>query len=308
MTHNAILSFDIPTINHLRTGKVRELYGIDETEDRDAALLMIATDRLSAFDVIMPNGIPDKGRVLTQISKFWFDRYGADIPHHLISADIDEIIAIVPELKKFHSQLEGRSMLCRTAKPLAIECIVRGYLAGSGWKEYKQAGSVCGIKLPQGLRESDKLPNVIFTPSTKAEEGHDINITEAKAREIVGSKVFECAKQRSIALYSKAANYALDRGIIICDTKFEFGQIGEEIILIDEVLTPDSSRFWPKDQYSPGRAQPSFDKQFVRDYLETLDWDKTPPGPQLPAEIVTRTRKKYLQAYELLTGVKLVAV
>ncbi len=308
MKQNAILAFDIPTIEHLRTGKVRELYGIDETEDRDAALLMIATDRISAFDVIMPNGIPDKGRVLTQISRFWFDRYGAEIPHHLISADIDEIIRIVPELKKFRMTLAGRSMLCRKAKPLAIECIVRGYLAGSGWKEYKKSGSVCGIKLPRGLRESDKLPEVIFTPSTKADEGHDINISEERARVIVGDKVFECVKQRSIALYSKAADYALARGIIICDTKFEFGQIADELILIDEVLTPDSSRFWPKDQYEPGHAQPSFDKQFVRDYLETLDWEKTPPGPQLPADIVTRTREKYLQAYELLTGAKLVTV
>ncbi|MBN1493588.1 MAG: phosphoribosylaminoimidazolesuccinocarboxamide synthase [Candidatus Omnitrophica bacterium] len=306
MTYTAIISFTTPNIKHLRTGKVRELYGIAATADREESLLMVATDRISAFDVIMPNGIPDKGRVLTQISKFWFDRYGNDIPHHLISADIDEIIGIVPELADHRAALEGRSMLCKKATPLTIECIVRGYLAGSGWKEYKKSHSVCGIKLPVGLKESDKLPEVIFTPSTKADEGHDINITEEQARKIAGDDVFETVRERSVELYSKAATYALNKGIIICDTKFEFGQIDGELVLIDEVLTPDSSRFWPKDQYKPGRSQPSFDKQFVRDYLESLDWDKTPPGPVLPDEIVCKTREKYLQAYEFITGMKLV--
>ncbi|MFC1809808.1 phosphoribosylaminoimidazolesuccinocarboxamide synthase, partial [Candidatus Omnitrophota bacterium] len=292
----------------LRTGKVRELYGIEANDTREEALLMIATDRISAFDVIMPNGIPDKGRVLTQISKFWFDRYGSDIPHHLISADIDEIISIVPELTDHRDQLEGRSMLCKKAQPLTIECIVRGYLAGSGWKEYKKSNSVCGINLPEGMLESDKLPEIIFTPSTKADEGHDINITEERAREIAGNEIFESVKKRSIELYSQAAAYALDNGIIICDTKFEFGERKGEIILIDEVLTPDSSRFWPKDQYVPGKSQRSFDKQFVRDYLETLVWNKTPPGPVLPQDIVEKTREKYLQAYELVTGQKLIGV
>ena len=308
MSENAVLSLNIPNVKHVRTGKVRELYAIAATGTRDEALLMVATDRISAFDVIMPNGIPDKGKILTQISTFWFDKFGSDIPHHLISADADEIIRIVPELAPHRSALAGRSMLVKKADPLAIECIVRGYLAGSGWKEYKKSGTVCGIRLPAGLQESSVLPDVIFTPSTKADEGHDENITEARAREIVGDRVFETVKQQSISLYARAAAYAYERGIIICDTKFEFGALDSAIILIDEVLTPDSSRFWPKDQYAPGRPQPSFDKQFVRDYLESLDWNKTPPGPVLPDDIVAKTREKYMQGYALLTGNVLAAL
>lgn len=291
-----ILSTDFITdIPLFKRGKVRDIYQIGSD------LLIIATDRISAFDVVMPNGIPDKGKVLTGLSNFWFNFTKGIIKNHVISADFDSIASRENKLKKYRKQLLGRSMLVKKTMPLSIECVVRGYLAGSGWKEYKQTKTISGIKLPEGIFESGKLQNPVFTPSTKAETGHDENITEDKAKTIAGEKVFNFIKDASIKLYKKAADYALSKGIIIADTKFEFGTVSDEIILIDEALTPDSSRFWPKNSYNPGKAQPSFDKQFVRDYLETLDWDKRPPGPQLPKDIVIKTRRKYLQALELLT-------
>jgi phosphoribosylaminoimidazole-succinocarboxamide synthase len=265
-------------------------------------LLFVATDRISAFDCIMPNGIPRKGEVLTQISYFWFAQTEGFQPNHLLSRSDDPLPAV---LQPYAAQLARRSMVVKKAKPLAIECVVRGYLAGSGWKEYRENQTVCGIKLPPGLLESSELPAPIFTPATKAESGHDENISFAEAAGIVGADIAEQARAASLKLYRFARDYARKRGIIIADTKFEFGMLGGQLILIDEVLTPDSSRFWPADQYQPGKAQPSFDKQFVRDYLETLDWNKTPPAPALPAEVVARTQAKYLEAYERLTGRKL---
>ncbi|MBN1405744.1 MAG: phosphoribosylaminoimidazolesuccinocarboxamide synthase [Candidatus Omnitrophica bacterium] len=307
----ALLNTDLPDIKLFKKGKVRDVYAIGDK------LLIVATDRISAFDVIMPNGIPDKGKILTQISTFWFDFTKTIIKNHIIATGFDEMVSIEPNLAKYKSQIEGRSMLVKKTAPLTIECVVRGYLAGSGWKEYKQSGAVCGIKLPKGLKESDKLPKPIFTPSTKAEAGHDENITPEKAADSIGKDIFETISEKSIEIYKKASDYALTKGIIIADTKFEFGKLnaviassGEtrgkqshnEIILIDEVLTPDSSRFWPKDEYSPGKGQPSFDKQFVRDYLETLDWNKTPPGPQLPEDVARKTQEKYRQALAMLTS------
>lgn len=301
ITTNPLLQTDLPGISLVSRGKVRDVYAID-----DARLLFVATDRISAFDVVMPNGIPDKGKVLTQISLFWFQRLrdvvrSQIVRNHLISANT----SVYPsKLKPFQSQLDGRSMLVRRLKIVPIECIVRGYLAGSGWKEYQKSGTVCGIKLPEGLRESDKLPQPIFTPSTKAESGHDMNISPAQAAEIVGQRIARQLEELSLALYQAAADYARMRGIIIADTKFEFGidVDGGNIVLADEVLTPDSSRFWDVETYEPGRPQDSFDKQFVRDYLETLDWNKEPPGPVLPDEVVEKTRAKYLEAYQRLTG------
>ena len=293
---NAITKINIPELNLFREGKVRNVY------DLGNKLLFVASDRISAFDVIMPNGIPEKGKILNMISKFWFNKTKDVISNHMISTDIDEIIKENPILEQHRLQLEGRSMLVKKAQPVMIECIVRGYLSGSGWKDYQETGMVSGIKLPVGLKNSDKLENPIFTPSTKADEGHDINITQDEMKEEVGVEVFNLLKEKSIALYKKARDYAEEKGIIIADTKFEFGKIGKDIILMDEALTPDSSRFWPKDDYESGRQQKSFDKQFVRDYLETLDWDKTPPGPHLPEEIVLKTREKYMQAYKILTG------
>jgi len=265
-------------------------------------LLFVATDRISAFDCIMPNGIPRKGEVLTQISYFWFAQTQSFQPIHLISRPHEPLPA---ELKAFAAQLAGRSMIVKKAKPLAIECVVRGYLAGSGWKEYRTAQTVCGIKLPAGLKESSELPEPIFTPATKAETGHDENISFEQAAGIVGNDIAQRVRTASLRIYNTARDYARKRGIIIADTKFEFGLLEGELILIDEVLTPDSSRFWPADQFQPGKSQPSFDKQFVRDYLETLDWNKTPPAPALPDEVVARTQAKYLEAYERLTGHKL---
>jgi len=299
MSEETVLSLDIKEVPLFRKGKVREVYDLGEE------LLFVVTDRLSAFDVVMPNGIPDKGKVLNMISVFWFN-FTADIAeNHMITVDIDEIIQRYDMLKPYKDILNGRSMLVRKAEPVSAECIVRGYLSGSGWKDYKREGKVCGIQLPEGLNESEKLAEPIFTPSTKADSGHDMNISEDELKEALGEELLKFLKETSIALYKKASEYARSKGIIIADTKFEFGKIGNKIILMDEALTPDSSRFWPLDDYETGRAQKSFDKQFVRDYLETLDWDKTPPGPELPTDIVKKTQNKYLQAYEILTGERL---
>jgi phosphoribosylaminoimidazole-succinocarboxamide synthase len=294
--NHTLLQLDLPGIQKLRSGKVRDIFDLGDR------LLFVATDRISAFDVIMPNGIPRKGEVLTQISYFWFDQTAGFQPNHLLSKPRDPLPA---KLQSFSQELAGRSMLVKKAKPLAIECVVRGYLAGSGWKEYRERQTVCGIKLPAGLKESSELPEPIFTPATKSESGHDENISFEQAAQIVGSDVAERARAASLKIYNFARDYARQHGIIIADTKFEFGMFEGKMILIDEVLTPDSSRFWPADQYQPGRGQPSFDKQFVRDYLETLDWNKMPPGPQLPADVVGKTQAKYLEAYERLTGRKL---
>jgi phosphoribosylaminoimidazole-succinocarboxamide synthase len=291
-----LLQIDLPGIKKLKSGKVREIFDLGDR------LLMVATDRLSAFDVIMPNGIPRKGEVLTQISFFWFGRSAALVPNHLLAHASDPL---PPQLQPFSAQLARRSMIVKKAQPLAIECVVRGYLAGSGWKEYQKSRTVCGSPLPAGLTESSELPEPIFTPATKAETGHDENISFEHAAQIVGADLARQARDASLRLYTDARAYARQRGIIIADTKFEFGLFDGKLILIDEVLTPDSSRFWPADQYAPGRSQPSFDKQFVRDYLETLAWNKTPPGPVLPAEVVEKTSVKYLEAYERLTGKKL---
>jgi phosphoribosylaminoimidazole-succinocarboxamide synthase len=296
MANEPILQLDLPGIKKLRSGKVRDIFDLGD------ALLLVASDRISAFDVIMPNGIPRKGEVLTQISHFWFEKFAALVPNHLLAKASDPLPKNLPP---FADKLARRSMIVKKAKPLAIECIVRGYLSGSGWKEYKQAQTVCGIQLPAGLTESASLPEPIFTPSTKAEAGHDENISFAQAQKIVGPELAAQARDLSLKIYRAGRDYARQRGIIIADTKFEFGLSDGKLILIDEVMTPDSSRFWPADQYQPGRGQPSFDKQFVRDYLETLDWNKTPPGPVLPPEVVTKTSAKYLEAYERLTGKKL---
>ena len=296
MTSEPLLRLELPGIKKLKSGKVRDIFDLDDR------LLFVATDRISAFDCIMPNGIPRKGEVLTQISYFWFEQTEAFQPNHLLSHANDPLPA---NLQPFAEKLAGRSMLVKKANPLAIECVVRGYLAGSGWKEYREKQTVCGIKLPPGLKESSELPEPIFTPATKAETGHDENISFEQAAKIVGQDIAERVRAASLKIYNFARDYARKRGIIIADTKFEFGQLGGELLLIDEVLTPDSSRFWPAADYQPGNGQPSFDKQFVRDYLETLDWDKTPPAPALPADVVARTQAKYLEAYERLTGKKL---
>ena len=293
MSNEPLLTLDLPGIPKLKRGKVREIFDLGE------AFLLVATDRISAFDCVMPNGIPQKGEVLTQLSHFWFQRFAAWMPNHLLAGAADPL---PPALQPFARPLARRSMIVRKARPLAIECVVRGYLAGSGWKEYRQHGTVCGLRLPSGLQESSELPEPIFTPATKAESGHDENIPWTQAVQLVGAEVAEKARAASLRLYTEARAYARERGILIADTKFEFGLCDGRLILIDEVLTPDSSRFWPADQYQAGRSQPSFDKQFVRDYLETLAWDKTPPAPALPAEVVERTRAKYLEAYQRLTG------
>ena len=257
------------------------------------------TDRISAFDVVLPNPIPHKGAVLTALSLFWFDFLKDIVPNHLISTDVDSYPAPLPS---YRDQLEGRSMLVVRADVFPVECVARGYLAGSGWKEYQQTGEVCGVKLPAGLRESDKLADPIFTPATKAETGHDINISEREMASRIGESVTRELKELTLTLYSRASEFADSRGIIIADTKFEFGVKDGKVILVDEALTPDSSRFWPKESYQPGRGQQSFDKQYLRDYLETVTWDKRPPGPNLPEIVITRTSEKYLEAYRLLTG------
>ena len=293
MLNEPLLTLDLPGIPKLKSGKVREIFDLAD------AFLLVATDRISAFDCVMPNGIPRKGEVLTQLSHFWFEKFSAWMPNHLLAHAADPL---PKNLAPFAAQLTRRSMIVKKAKPLAIECVVRGYLAGSGWKEYQQSQTVCGIALPAGLRESSELPEPIFTPATKAESGHDENISFAEAEKIVGADLAAQARDFSLRLYAEARSYAKERGIIIADTKFEFGLFDGRLILIDEVLTPDSSRFWPADQYAPGKSQPSFDKQFVRDYLETLIWKKTPPAPSLPPEVVARTQAKYFEAYERLAG------
>jgi len=293
VTSAPILQLDLPGITKVRSGKVREVFDLGDR------FLLVASDRLSAFDVILPNGIPRKGEVLTQLSHFWFAKFATLVPNHLLAGADDPLPA---SLQPYADQLARRSMIVKKARPLAIECIVRGYLSGSGWKEYKKSQTVCGIQLPAGLTESAELPEPIFTPSTKAEAGHDENISFEEAVKIVGVEFATQARDLSLKIYRAGRDYARERGIIIADTKFEFGVFEGKLILIDEVLTPDSSRFWPADQYAPGRGQPSFDKQFVRDYLETLTWDKTPPGPQLPADVIAKTSAKYQEAYERLTG------
>jgi phosphoribosylaminoimidazole-succinocarboxamide synthase len=289
-----VLQTSIPSLPLIARGKVRDVYAVG-----DDKLLMIATDRISAFDCVLGSPIPGKGVVLTQISLFWFDFLSDLTPNHLITANVDEYPA---ELHQYRDQLEGRSMLVHRAKMVEIECVARGYLAGSGTKEYKSSRSVCGIALPEGLVDGSRLPEPIFTPAFKAQTGHDENITFARTAEIVGADLAAQLRDLTLAIYSTASAYALTRGILLADTKFEFGFLGDQLILGDEVLTPDSSRFWPADLYQPGGAQPSFDKQFVRDYLETLTWDKRPPAPELPAEIVRKTQEKYLEAYSRLTG------
>jgi phosphoribosylaminoimidazole-succinocarboxamide synthase len=285
---------NLPGIHFLNRGKVRDLYEVG------GQLLLIATDRLSAFDVVLPTAIPDKGRVLTQLSLFWFNLLREVIPNHIVSAT-----ELPPELAQYREQLEGRTMLCHRTNPLPIECVVRGYLVGSGWKDYRASGKVCGITLPHGLRESERLPQAIFTPSTKATTGHDENISFDEAVKLIGAELAEKVRTVSLEIYRRAAAYAEPRGIILADTKFEFGLIGDELIWIDEALTPDSSRFWPADGYQPGRAQPSYDKQYVRDYLERIGWNKQPPGPDLPHDVVAATREKYREAYRQLTGQEL---
>ena len=280
----------------VRAGKVRDLYSVD-----DGRLLLVASDRISAFDVVLPTPIPDKGRVLTGLSRFWFAQTAGLVANHLLGTDVTTLPA---EFADAADELRGRSMICRRARVLPVECIVRGYLSGSGWKDYQRIGAVCGIPLPAGLRESDRLPEPLFTPSTKAEEGHDENISVDRMVELIGPDLTERVSRTARALYAFGAAHAESKGIILADTKFEFGidDASGQLLLIDEVMTPDSSRFWDAAAYEPGRAQASYDKQFVRDYLETLAWDKTPPGPELPAEVVTGTRTRYVEAFERLTG------
>ncbi len=293
MGNEVLLKTDFKELKLFRRGKVRDVYDLGDR------LLIVSTDRISCFDVVLPCGIPYKGKVLTSLSIFWFDFIKDIIPHHLITADVDKY---PPELKKYKADLAGRSMLVLKTTPLPVECVVRGYLSGSGWKEYKEHQSICGISLPKGLRQSDKLAEVIFTPTTKADVGHDQNITLEHVTDLLGADKAEDLKKISIKVYKRASSYARGKGIIIADTKFEFGMHDNRLIIIDEVLTPDSSRFWPDDDYQPGKPQMSFDKQFVRDYLETLNWDKQPPAPLLPAEIIAKTTEKYLEAYHKLTG------
>ena len=290
---NIILETNLPGITRHARGKVRDVYQVD------GQLLIVATDRISAFDYILPTGIPDKGRVLTQLSIFWFDFLRDLTPTHFLTARVSEY----PEpLRQYHDQLEGRSMLVKRAQMVEIECVARGYLAGSGWKEYRQQGTVCGIKLPPGLQDGSRLPEPIFTPATKAQTGHDENISFERMASLVGEDLSRRLRDLTLAIYTRAARYAEGRGIIIADTKFEFGFVGSELVLGDEVLTPDSSRFWPADTYKPGGAQFSYDKQFVRDYLESIAWNKQPPAPALPEDIAAKTGEKYRQAYTALTG------
>lgn len=285
---------NFPTLKLVARGKVRDIY--ESGED----LLIVATDRLSAFDVVLPTPIPDKGKVLTQLSLFWFERLKDILPNHVISAT-----EFGGTLEPYADALQGRAMIVQKTKPAPIECVVRGYLSGSGWKDYKTTGKVCGIALPPGLRESEQLPEPIFTPSTKATAGHDENITMEEAAALVGHELAERLREVSLEIYRRAREHAAARGIVIADTKFEFGLAGDKLIWIDEALTPDSSRFWPADEYAPGKAQPSFDKQYVRDYLERIGWNKQPPGPVLPADVVEGTRRKYREAYQRLTGLEL---
>jgi phosphoribosylaminoimidazole-succinocarboxamide synthase len=298
MSAATLLQTSLSDFTLVRRGKVRDVYAVD-----DDHLLIVATDRISAFDCILPTPIERKGEVLTALSEFWFEKLGHVVANHRVAGKIDDM----PEAVRRHAQtLAGRSMLVKRAEVFPVECVVRGYLVGSGWKDYKRTGEVCGHKLPEGLVESAKLPEAIFTPSTKAEHGHDENITEDQVRELIGDEKTALLRDTSLRLYTEAHNYARERNIIIADTKFEFGlDKNGELLLVDEVLTPDSSRFWPADEYEPGRSQPSFDKQFVRDYLETLDWDKKPPAPAIPPEVASATTARYLEAYRLLTGKEL---
>ena len=292
-TPPVILDTHLDGLTLVRRGKVRDVY------DLGAHLLIVATDRISAFDYVLGSGIPDKGKVLTQLSAFWFDRLGELVPHHVLAVDVDTF----PVAARQHRDvLRGRSMLVRKTDPLPIECVARGYLSGSGWKDYQRTGAVCGVPLPAGLRESDRLPTSIFTPATKAETGHDENISEAQATELVGADRVRQLKELTLSIYQYGVDLADACGILIADTKFEFGLVDGRLILIDEVLTPDSSRFWPRDTYVAGQPQPSFDKQYVRDYLDQIGWNRQPPVPSLPEDVVLRTREKYLEAYSRLTG------
>jgi phosphoribosylaminoimidazole-succinocarboxamide synthase len=285
---------EFPELKLLKRGKVRDMYDLGDS------LLMIATDRLSAFDVVMPDPIPDKGIILTQISLFWFEMMQSLVANHVIISNVDDFPSIC---QPYADVLRGRSIVIKKTEPLPVECVVRGYISGSGWKSYQETGSICGIRLPEGLQESDRLPEPIFTPATKAEIGdHDINIDFTEMIDIIGSELAQKVKALSLDIYQKGAEFAAERGIIIADTKFEFGKIDDDVILIDEALTPDSSRFWPQETYAPGGAQKSYDKQYVRDYLLTLDWNKTPPGPSLPDDVIQKTRQKYLDALTQLTG------
>ena len=290
---SAITKTDLTGVKLHGRGKVRDIYDLGEH------FLIVATDRLSAFDVVLPTPIPNKGKVLTQMSAFWFDRFKDVVPNHVVATDVGDY---PKNLYPFRDQLEGRSMLVKKARVFPVECVARGFLTGSGLKDYVKTSSVCGISLPPGLRDSDRLPEPIFTPATKAETGHDENISEEQAAKIIGQDVVRRLKELTLTLYGRGVEYALTRGIIVCDTKFEFGLIDGKITIVDEMLTPDSSRFWPADQYSPGKPQPSFDKQFVRDYLEKIGWNKQPPAPELPNDIVNATSGKYVEALRLLTG------
>ncbi len=292
-----VLKTDFPDLHLHASGKVRDVYDLD-----DQRLLFVATDRISAFDYVLATGIPNKGRVLSQISLFWFDFLSDIVPNHVITADLAKY---PPALQKYADQLQGRSMIVQRAQMFPVECVVRGYISGSAWKEYKATGKVCGIELPAGLRESDAFPEPIFTPATKAVTGHDENISFARMCEILGTETSSYLRDLTLRIYKKAAAYARQRGIIIADTKFEFGRTAKGITLADEVLTPDSSRFWPADKYEPGRPQESFDKQYVRDYLEQIRWNKQPPAPALPPEVANKTSEKYLDAYFQLTGRRL---
>ncbi len=298
-----LLDTSLEGLTLARRGKVRDVYELT-LPSGEAALLIVATDRISAFDYVLGSGIPDKGKVLTQLSGFWFERIGDLVPHHLISLDVDAF----PEAARPHADtLRGRTMLARRTEPVPIECVARGYLSGSGWKEYQQSGSVCGVKLPAGLRESDRLPEPIFTPATKADTGHDVNISEDEAGRLAGRELIARLKTLTLEIYRRGAALAESKGIIVADTKFEFGLVGAgnpatDVVLIDEVLTPDSSRFWPSESYEPGHGQPSFDKQYVRDYLEEIRWNKQPPVPSLPDDVVRRTREKYVDAFRRLSG------
>jgi phosphoribosylaminoimidazole-succinocarboxamide synthase len=293
-----LLQTDFPELTLHARGKVRDLYSLNDQ------LLFVATDRISAFDYVLATGIPEKGRVLTQLSLFWFDFLKDVVKNHLVTARVEDYPA---PLKKYADDLRGRSMLVTKAQMIDIECVARGYLSGSGWKEYQQTGAVCGIKLPVGLKESDKLPEPIFTPATKALSGHDENISIEEMAKRTGKEMAEKLRDLTLKIYKTAADYAAGRGIIIADTKFEFGQTSQGLILADEVLTPDSSRFWPADKYQPGKAQESFDKQFVRDYLEAIKWNKQPPAPSLPEDVARKTSEKYIEAYRILAGRELPA-
>ena len=293
-----LLQTDFPELSLHARGKVRDLYSLN------GELLFVATDRISAFDYVLATGIPEKGRVLTQLSLFWFDFLKDTVHNHLVTASVDQYPA---PLKKYSDQLRGRSMLVTKAQMIDVECVVRGYLSGSGWKDYQKTGAVCGIKLPAGLRDSDKLPEPIFTPASKATTGHDENISFEEMCKRTGKPLAEELRDLSISIYKKASEYAAGRGIIIADTKFEFGHTAQGLVLADEVLTPDSSRFWPADKYQPGKAQESYDKQFVRDYLEAIQWNKQPPAPSLPEDVARKTSEKYIQAYRVLAGRELPA-